>query len=225
MPDYTLYIGNKNYSSWSLRGWLACKLAGIAFDEVMVRLDEPDRPGRIRPHSPSGRVPALKVSGEGAAGGDLVIWDSLAIGEYLAERFPARRLWPADAAARALARCAVAEMHSGFAALRGQLPMNMHRDPRPAPRLDDKAQADIDRIQDLWRQCRTRFAAAGPYLFGAPTLADAFFAPVVSRFASYRVPLDGAASAYCEAVWEWPAMAAWRDAALAETWIIPHDEI
>jgi glutathione S-transferase len=217
MAEYTLWIGNKNYSSWSMRGWLICKLAGIAFDEVMVRLDEPDRPGRIGKVSPSGRVPTLRH-------GDLVVWDTLAIGEYLAERHPERGLWPKQAPARAVARAVVAEIHSGFAALRGQLPMNMHRD-RPPPGHDADAQRDIDRIQELWRDCRRAFGAGGPYLFGALSIADAFYAPVVSRFTSYRVPLDGNAAAYCEAVWEWPALEAWRDAALAEPWVIEKDEI
>jgi glutathione S-transferase len=217
MAQYTLWIGNKNYSSWSLRGWLACKLAGIAFDEVMVRLDEPDRPGRIRPHSPSGRVPALKD-------GDLVVWDTMAIGEYLAERFPARKLWPTEVKARATARAVSAEMHAGFQALRGQLPMNMRRD-RPRPAWNADAQRDIDRVQEIWRTCRAAHGAGGPYLFGHLTLADCFYAPVVSRFTSYRVPMDGAASAYCEAMWEWPALEAWRDAALEETWVIEKDEI
>ena len=217
MAEFTLWIGNKNYSSWSLRGWRMAKLAGIAFDEVMVRLDAPDRTGRIRPHSPSGRVPALKH-------GDILVWDSLAIAEYLAERFPARKMWPGDAAARAVARAVSAEMHSGFQALRAQLPMNMHRD-RPAIAYADDAQRDIDRIQEMWRDCRARFGGGGPYLFGALSIADAMFAPVVSRFTSYRVKLDGNAEAYCEAMWEWPALEAWRDAALAETWRIEKDEI
>ncbi|MCW5774343.1 MAG: glutathione S-transferase family protein [Rhodospirillaceae bacterium] len=217
MADYTLCIGNKNYSSWSLRGWLMCKLAGIDFDEVMVRLDEPDRTRRIMPFSPSGRVPALKTGG-------LTVWDSLAIGEFLAERFPERRLWPADPTARAIARAVSAEMHSGFAALRTQLPMNMHRD-RPPAGYNDAAQRDIDRILDLWRDCRSRFGAGGPYLFGGLSIADAMYAPVVSRFTTYRVSLDGTAEAYCEAMWEWPALDAWRNAALAEPWVIEHDEI
>ena len=217
MADFTLWVGNKNYSSWSLRGWLMCKLAGIAVEEVMVRLDPPDRTERIKPHSPSGRVPALKA-------GELTIWDSLAIGEYLAERFPARKMWPSDAPARAIARAVSAEMHSSFQALRSQLPMNMHRDRPPIPYKAD-AQADIDRILDLWRDCRARFGGGGPYLFGSLSIADAMFAPVVSRFTSYRVKLDGNASAYCEAIWEWPALEAWRDAALQETWVIEKDEL
>ncbi len=216
MAPYTLWIGNKNYSSWSLRGWLVCKLAGIAFDEVMVRLDEPDRWGRMRKFSPSGRVPTLK---DGKAGTPVVIWDTIAIGEYLAERFPERTTWPAEANARATARAVSAEMHSGFAALRNQLPMNMRRD-KPPPKWDADAQQDIDRVQEIWRDCRKAHGAGGPYLFGALTIADCFYAPVVSRFTSYRVPMDGVASAYCEAMWEWTALDAWREAALKETWRI-----
>lgn len=217
MAQYTLWIGNKNYSSWSLRGWLACKLAGIAFAEALVRLDEPDRTTRFRKFSPSGRVPTLED-------GALVVWDTMAIGEYLAERCPVRKLWPADPAARAMARAVSAEMHSGFAALRNQLPMNMHRH-RPPPAWNADAQRDIDRIQEIWRDCRQAYGAGGPYLFGHLTLADCFYAPVVSRFTTYRVPVDGTASAYCEAMWEWPALEAWRDAALTEPWLIEHDEI
>jgi glutathione S-transferase len=165
-------------------------------------------------------VPTLK---DGAAGTPVTVWDTMAIGEYLAERFPARKLWPADSAARALARSVSAEMHSGFAALRNQLPMNMHRDKAP-PKWDAAAQHDIDRVQELWRGCRTAHGNGGPYLFGQLTLADCFYAPVVSRFTSYRVPMDGTASAYCEAMWEWPALEAWRDAALKEPWRIERDE-
>jgi len=216
MAGFTLWVGNKNYSSWSMRGWLMCKLAGIAFDEVLVRLDEPDRWSRFRKFAPSGRVPTLKI-------GDLVIWDTMAIGEYLAERFPERKLWPADPRARAIARAVSAEMHSGFAPLRSQLPMNMHRDKAP-PKWDADAQRDIDRVQEIWRDCRKAHGAAGPYLFGHLTLADCFYAPVVSRFTTYRVPMDGNASAYCEAMWEWPALDAWREAALKETWRIERDE-
>jgi len=220
MAQYTLWIGNKNYSSWSLRGWLACKLAGIEFDEVLVRLDEADRWSRFRKFSPSGRVPTLK---DGTAGTPIVVWDTMAIGEYLAERFPERKLWPAEPAARARARSVAAEMHSGFAALRTQLPMNMHRD-RPSPGWNDDAQKDIDRVTEIWRECRKAHGGGGPYLFGHLTLADCFYAPVVSRFTSYRVSMDGNASAYCEAMWEWPALDAWRDAALKETWVIEKDE-
>lgn len=216
MAQYTLWIGNKNYSSWSLRGWLMCKLAGINFDEVMVRLDEPDRWSRIRKVTPSARVPTLKV-------GDLLVWDTMAIGEYLAERFPERKLWPQDPRARAIARAVSAEMHSGFAALRSQLPMNMHRD-KPPPKWDADAQRDIDRVQEIWRDCRKAHGAGGPYLFGHLTVADCFYAPVVSRLTSYRVPMDGVASAYCEAMWDWPALDTWREAALQEPWRIERDE-
>mgnify|MGYP001564352319 CR=1 FL=1 len=221
MAQYTLYIGNKNYSSWSLRGWLACKLAGIAFAEELVRLDDPDRGTRFRKFSPSGRVPTLK---DETGGTPVVIWDTMAIGEYLAERFPERKLWPADPAARAGARAVAAEMHAGFAALRNQLPMNMRRD-RPPPGWNADAERDIDRVQEIWRDCRGRFGAGGLYLFGQLSLADCFYAPVVSRFTTYRVPLDGTAASYCEAMWEWPAREAWRDAAMKEPWTIAHDEI
>lgn len=215
MAEFTLYIGNKNYSSWSLRGWLAAKLSGIAFDEVLIPLLRPESRQRILEISPAGRVPILRH-------GETTVWDSFAIGEYLAELVPHKRLWPEEAGARAEARAIAAEMHSGFAALRQQLPMNMRRD-RPPPRIDAAAEADIARILGMWSRCYARYG--GPYLFGALTLADAFYAPIVSRFTTYRVPLDGTGAAYCEAVWEWPALEAWRSAALAERWIIEEDEV
>ena len=171
-----LVIGNKNYSSWSLRPWLGLKVAGIEFEEILLPLYEENARSKRLVYSPSGKVPLL-------ADGTLRIWDSLAIAEYLAEQFPARKMWPADREARAIARAVSAEMHSGFQALRSQLPMNMHRD-RPAIAYNADAQRDIDRIQEIWRDCRARFGGAGHYLFGAPTIADAMFAPVVSRFAS-----------------------------------------
>jgi glutathione S-transferase len=221
MAEFTLFIGNKNYSSWSLRGWLACKLAGIDFEEALVRLDPlvgaEETQGRLRSVSPAGRVPVLRH-------GDLLIWDTMSIGEYLAELFPAKGLWPADRAARALARSIAAEMHSGFGALRNQLPMNMRR-VKPPPAIDDAARADIARVQAIWRDCRQRFGRGGAYLFGAPTLADAFYAPVVSRFTTYGVALDGGAAAYCAAMWQWPALEAWREAALKEPWIVAEDEV
>jgi glutathione S-transferase len=221
VAEFTLYVGNKNYSSWSLRGWLAVKLAGIEFEEVLVRLDPEiaaaETQARLRAVSPAGRVPVLRH-------GKTLIWDLLAIGEYLAELYPGRGLWPADRTARAAARSVVAEMHSGFGALRSRLPMNIRRD-KPPPQLDGAVQADIARVQRIWRECRETYGKAGAYLFGEPSLADAFYAPVVSRFTTYRVPLDAVASAYRDVMWQWPALAAWRADALREPWIIDEDEI
>ncbi len=149
MTAFTLYLGNKNYSSWSLRGWLAAKLSGIAFDEILIPLYRPESQSRILAVSPAGRVPVLRH-------GDVTVWDSLAIGEYLAELVPQKRLWPDDRHMRAEARAVAAEMHSGFASLRAQLPMNMRRD-RPPPRIDAGAEADIARIQAMWSRCRSAY--------------------------------------------------------------------
>ena len=211
MAELTLYIGNKNYSSWSLRPWLALKQAGIAFDEVVVPLYRPESKAAILAFSPSGKVPALKR-------GALLVWDSLAICEYLAEAFPAARLWPSDPAARAAARAASAEMHSGFQALRAQLPMNV-RAHLPGRPLSPEAAADIARIAALWRDCRDRFGAGGgDFLFGTFTIADAMYAPVASRFRTYAVALPPDAQAYRDALLGLPAMQEWTAAARAEPW-------
>ena len=216
MADFTIYIGNKNYSSWSLRGWLVLKATGADFDEVVIALDEANTRTEILRHSPSGRVPALRH-------GELIIWDSLAIGEYLAELFPEAQLWPKAATARAVARAVSAEMHSGFAALRGHLPMNF-RSSFPNRAVTPEAQADINRITALWRDCRKRFGTGGEFLFGAFTNADAMFAPVVSRFRTYKVEIDAEAQQYCEAVWALPAMQEWATAARNEPMIIERHE-
>jgi glutathione S-transferase len=212
MAEFTLYVGNRNYSSWSLRPWLAMKRTGAAFDEVLVPLDQPTTRATILKVSPSGRVPVLLH-------GDFAVWDSLAICEYLAEQFPEAGLWPEDRAARAVARSASAEMHSGFAALRGHLPMNI-RSSFPGRGVTPEVQADINRIVALWRDCRRRFGAGGPFLFGEFTIADAMFAPVVTRFRTYRVALDDEAQAYSDAVWTMPAMQEWAQAASNEPMVI-----
>ncbi|WP_374447106.1 glutathione S-transferase family protein [Stella sp.] len=216
MADLTIYIGNKNYSSWSLRGWLMVKQSGIAFDEVVIALDEPTTRETILRHSPSGTVPAIRH-------GDRTIWDSLAIGEYLAEQAPEAGLWPADATARAMARSVSAEMHSGFAALRSHFPMNMRstfsdRFPTAA------AQADINRIAAIWRDCRRRFGGSGEFLFGEFSIADAMYAPVCSRFRTYKIEMDEVGQAYSDAVWAHPAVQEWLQAARKEPMIIPSAE-
>jgi glutathione S-transferase len=203
-----IVVGNKKYSSWSLRGWLALKLAGAPFEEVVVALDMPDTAQNIRKYSSSGRVPAL-------IDGELTVWDSLAIGEYLHEQFPAAGLWPADPAQRARARAISAEMHSGFANLRNDCSMRIV-ETRPYKALRPETQADVDRIVEIWEDCLRR--SGGRFLFGArPCLADAFYAPVVSRFRTYSIPASPAAQAYCDAVWAWPAVQDWVAAARAET--------
>src|SRR5689334_4565545 len=216
MADFTIYIGNKNYSSWSLRGWLMLKQSGASFEEVVIPLRETQTRTTILRHSPSGRVPALER-------GELVIWESLAIGEYLADRFPEAGLWPAEQTARAVARAVSAEMHAGFAALRSHLPMNI-RSSFAGRGVTPEAQADINRISALWRDCRKRFGQEGQFLFGNPTIADAMYAPVVSRFRTYKVALDEEAQLYADAVWAWPPMQEWATAASHEPMIIEEFE-
>jgi glutathione S-transferase len=205
---YTLVIGDKNLSSWSLRPWLLMRHAGIPFAEVKILLDRADTQDRIREHSAAGKVPILQA-------GDLTVWDSLAICEYIAEAHPDKALWPANAAARAVARSAVAEMHAGFAVLRKELPMEICGD-HPDHRWSQAAADDIARVTGLWRDCRARFGGGGPFLFGAFSVADAMYAPVVTRFLTYGVTLGTVERAYCEAVNGLPAMADWRKGARAE---------
>ena len=217
MPILTLIIGNRNYSSWSLRAWLAMRVAGLDFDEVVIPLDQPDTASRIREHSPAGRVPALQH-------GDLAVWDSLAICEYAAELAPAAHLWPEDPAARAVARSVSAEIHSGFAALRGALPMNVRAE-RPGIPIANDTQADIDRICRIWRYCRQAFGAGGQFLFGDFSIADAMFAPVACRFHSYRIAVDRVAQDYIEAIRILSAMQEWSAAAAAEPWVLECEEV
>jgi glutathione S-transferase len=213
----TLIIGNKNYSSWSLRPWIAMKVAGIAFDEVVIPLNAPDFKARVGQISGSGKVPAL-------ADGDVHVWESLAILEYLAEKFPGARLWPADRAARAHARAIASEMHAGFLPLRQACPMNMWR-PVKKRDLDGDVLANVRRIDALWADCRARFGSGGPFLFGAFGAADAMYAPVVSRLHTYAVEVGSAARDYMAAVMALPAWAEWKGAALKEPWVLPHDEV
>jgi len=208
MPPFTLIIGNKNYSSWSLRAWLALQQTGAAFEEIRIPLDTPQPRSQILQHSPTGKVPALRH-------GEILLWESLAICEYLAELFPDRHLWPSEATTRAIARCVSTEMHAGFAALRQQLPMDC-RSRHTWKGTPPNVQADIDRILDLWRTCRQQFGEGGDFLFGRLTIADAMFAPVVTRFVTYGVPLDAIAQAYTEAILALPAMQDWMAAAAAE---------
>lgn len=211
MSDFTLVLANRNYSSWSLRAWLVMKQTGAAFEEVMIPLDTPDTKPAIRAWSAAGKVPVLRH-------GERRVWDSLAIAEYLAERFPEAGLWPEAEEARAVARSAVAEMHSGFVALRRMLPMNMRA--RRACPADDDVETDIRRILSLWEECRARFATSGPYLFGAFTIADAFYAPVASRFVTYGVDLPEHARTYVSALWEHPGFGEWLRLAEEEPWVI-----
>jgi glutathione S-transferase len=215
-----LIIGNKNYSSWSFRPWIAMKVAGIAFDEEVISLDAADFKARVRV-SGTGKVPALT---DGQAQGQVQVWESLAILEYLAETFPAAGLWPADPAARAHARAIAAEMHAGFVPLRRALPMNMWR-PVKKRDLTPEVQSNVRRIDTMWTDCRTRYGASGPFLFGAFGAADAMYAPVVSRFHTYDVEVSAVARAYMDAVMALPAWAEWRAAALNEPWVLAEDEV
>lgn len=203
-----LIIGDKRYSSWSMRPWLVLALTGEAFTDQVIRLNQADTTRLILEHSPTGKVPALK-SDHGT------IVDSLAICEYLAERFPDAGLWPTDAAARAQARSACAQMHSGFVGLRSNMPMDVRHD-EALEVIPVEAQADIDRMVALWRECRTASGVGDGFLFGAPGIVDAFFAPVAVRFRSYHVELPADAAAYVETIYQWPEFKRWQQAGLEE---------
>jgi len=200
-----------------MRPWLALKKTGAAFEEVVIPLDRPETRAEIFKHSPSGFVPTLKDD-------ELTVWDSLAICEYLNEKFPEAKLWPQDPSARAVARSVPAEMHSGFSALRSNMPMNV-RGNLPGKGRAPGVQEDINRISAIWRDCRTRFGASGPYLFGAFSIADAMYAPVVSRFVTYQVELDADAKAYVNTMWADPALAAWVEGGCREPWVIEKSEL
>ena len=216
MPLHLL-IGNKNYSSWSFRPWIAMKVAGIPFTEEVISLDAADFKARVTKISGSGKVPAL-------LDGEVRVWESLAILDYLAETFPDAKLWPAERAARAHARAVAAEMHAGFMALRNECAMNMWRPVMPR-QLTPVATANVRRIETIWTDCRTRFGACGPFLFGSFGAADAMYAPVVSRFHTYAVPVGAVARAYTDAVMGLPAWQEWRAAALREPWVLAKDEV
>ena len=212
-----LIIGNKNYSSWSLRPWIAMKVAGIPFDEEVISLDAKDFKQRISEISGSGKVPAL-------TDGKVQIWESLAILEYLADTFPHAGLWPDDDAARATARAIAAEMHAGFAPLRRLLPMNVRR-PARRRELTPEAQSNVRRIEAIWTDCRRRYGTGGAFLFRTFGAADAMYAPVVSRFHTYAVELGPLARAYMAAVMALPAWNEWVTAAREEVWVLPEDEV
>jgi glutathione S-transferase len=213
----TLVIGNKNYSSWSLRPWIAMKVAGIAFDEIVIPLYEPGSRERILQHSPAGKVPVL-------IDGEVRVWESLAILDYLAEAFPGAGLWPADRAARGYARAIAAEMHAGFVPLRRHCPMNMWR-PVRVRELPPDVVDNVRRIDALWTECRDRFGTTDPFLFGAFGAADAMYAPVVARLHTYGVEVGPAARAYMDAVMGLPAWGQWRAAALQEPWVMAQNEV
>ena len=216
-----LIIGNRNYSSWSLRGWLAARQSGLPFEALTVHIDGDDwqamkrQDGEFQPSA--GKVPVLWD-------GEVVVWDSLAICEYLADKVGRDRFWPRDDAARGMARAMVAEMHSSYLALRRSCPMNIRR--RVAGiELSEEARADIVRILGLWAEARARFGRGGPFLFGTFSAADIFYAPVVSRFITYGIPVPGFARTYMEAVWEHEWLREWVAAAEDEEWVIAQFEV
>jgi glutathione S-transferase len=217
MSEFTLIIGNRNYSSWSLRAWLVLDKTGAAFEEIVIPQGQPETREQVLKYSPSGLVPVLRHGG-------LSIWETLAIAEYLAELFPDAGLWPKDPQARAMARAISAEMHAGFTDLRRDLPMNI-RASYPGAGVSAAVQKDINRIEAIWRDSRKRFGSGGDMLFGGFTIADAMFAPVASRFTTYGVKLGETAQAYVKALAAYPAMAEWAAAASNEPWIIPAYEM
>ncbi|BCJ91147.1 glutathione S-transferase [Terrihabitans soli] len=212
--SFTLILGNKAYSSWSLRPWIALKQAGIPFEEKVIPIYMDGSEEAIRRYSPAGKVPILKD-------GDLTVWDSLAILEYVAEKHP--KLWPADPKARAVARSISAEMHSGFVPLRKLCTMNLRRH-YPGFELNDEVRDNIQRIDTIFAETRAQYGKNGPFLFGEWTAADAMYAPVVTRFKTYDVKLSAPSQAYCETVLATPGMKEWYAAAEAEPWTLPQYE-
>jgi len=206
MPEAVLTLSSKNYSSWCLRGWLLCKLAGLEFREQVVSLDDPSARAELLLLSPSFLVPSLTHDG-------VRVWDTLAMAEYLAEAFPEAALLPAERAARAHCRAICGEMHSGFYNLRSALPMNLKAH-HPGFKVWAGAQADIERVTAIWRECLGAYG--GPYLFGKLSMADAMYAPVCTRFLTYDVKLDPDSAAYCRTIMQWPAMQQWVEEAKAE---------
>jgi glutathione S-transferase len=213
-----LVIGNKNYSSWSFRPWITMTALGIPFEEILIPfgtpLGNPDFKARLAAYTPTGLVPVL-------IDGDVHVWETLAIMEYLAEKFPDKQLWPADAKARAHARAVSSEMHAGFSALRGECPMNIRRPVRERA-LSAAAQINVKRIGEIWSDCRGKYG--GPFLFGRFGAADAMYAPVVARLNTYGVKVGREALGYMENMMALPAWGEWRKGALAESWIVPEDE-
>lgn len=214
MSTLALVIGNKKYSSWSLRPWILLRHAGATFEEIRIPLYRPESKEQILRYSPSGKVPLL-------IDGEVRVWESLAICEYVAELAPRAGLWPDDAATRARARSVATEMHGGFPAVRQALPMNFRARAKRTPALADEVRAQIARIEALWSGCRQRAGVSGPFLFGRFTIADAMYAPVVSRFRTYGIALAPAAQAYADAVSALPAMQEWGEHAAKEVERMP----
>jgi glutathione S-transferase len=217
MSKPILVIGNKNYSSWSLRPYMALAMAGIDFEEKLVKFGEPAFGKAVKKISKAGLVPIL-VHGKNT------VWDSLAIMEYAAETWPDRNLWPKNKAARAMARSVSAEMHSGFRNLRNACPMNLRRPIKPVP-MNDGIRADVARIEALWKECRGAHGRGGPFLFGKFSIADAMFTPVVTRFETYDIKVSSDTQHYMNAVMATVAFHDWKADALKEKWVYPEDEV
>lgn len=220
----TLVIGNKNYSSWSMRPWVLLKQFGIPFEEIMLKFESPEWAARIASFTPSGKVPTL-WDGQVGIKTSLAVWETTAIVEYIADQFPQFNIWPRDRAARAMARAVAAEMHAGFQALRGNMPMNI-RCRYPGKGMNAVVAQDVARIEAIWRGARQLFGARtdAPFLFGQFCAADAMFAPVVMRFATYSPPLSADSIAYCDAITAAPGIAAWIAEAKKETEFVGFDE-
>ncbi|MFH1806581.1 MAG: glutathione S-transferase family protein [Pseudomonadota bacterium] len=216
-PQPVLYIGNKNYSSWSLRAWLGLKMAGVAFEEKLVPLYGPDWAGKAPVISPSGKVPVLFDGGK-------TIWEALAILEYIADCRPDTMLWPLDIDIRAMARSVSLEMHGGFSALRTHMPMNLRKS-LPGRGRNAAVETDIARIGEIFRTCRRQYGQGGDFLFGHFSIADAMYAPVVTRFKTYGVELDAVGNAYIESILALPAMQSWYTDAKDEEWVIASSEL
>jgi glutathione S-transferase len=218
MAKFHLVVANKNYSSWSLRAWIAMREFAIPFTETVIALDLPNTQRQIKNHTGAGRLPVLHH-------GTTTIWESLAILEYLAEKFPDKALWPRSSAARATARAVANEMHAGFMALRNACPMNLKRPRKPLARqVSDEVKNNVRRIETLWEECRKTYGKGGPFLFGKFSIADAMYAPVVTRFDTYALKVGSGARDYMDAVIGTEAFRAWKADALQETWIIQADE-
>ncbi len=216
MPKLELVVANKNYSSWSMRPWVLLREAGIAFEEIRLKFGDDGRIPGVERYSPTGQVPVLLLDGE-------PVWDSLAICEAVAELFPEKQLWPREARARRHARSICAEMHAGFRALRGAMPMNI-RSSLPGKGMGPAVQRDIDRIVGLWQDCRARFGSGGAMLFGAFCVPDAMYAPIVTRFATYAVALPAGARAYADSVLGLASVREWSEAARRETEFVRAEE-
>ena len=217
MTDMKIILGNKKYSSWSLRGWLALKLSGLAFEEIVLTLDTPEFYKQIKKYSPTNCVPVLHH-------GDIVVWDSLAIIDYIDRLCPKLKLWPDDTEAFAHAKAISSEMHSGFPALRNAAPMNIGKS-YTGLGLSDAVAADVKRIDEIWSEARSKFGTGGDFLFGNFSAADIMYAPIVHRFKSYDLPRSDISQSYMDAMLDHPAMQEWTHSAMKETQVLEREEL